>query len=52
MTRRFGKLLSLLLALCMLLALFPAASAAGETGITRAELALMIYEKFLPTPTG
>lgn len=52
MTKRAGKLLSLLLALCMLLALFPAASAAGEAGITRAELALMIYEKFLPTPTG
>ena len=52
MTRRFGKLLSLLLALCMLLALFPAASAAGETGITRAELAELIYQKFLPTPTG
>lgn len=52
MRRRFGKLLSLLLALCMLLALLPAALASGEGRITRAELAVLIYEKFLPTPTG
>lgn len=52
MTKPFGRLLALLLTLCMLLTLLPAALAAGETGITRAELAVLVYEKFLPTPTG
>ena len=47
MTKRAGRFISLLLSLCLLLGLLPTALAA-EPELTRAELALMIYEKFLP----
>lgn len=52
MTKRAGRFISLLLSLCLLLGLLPTALAA-EPELTRAELALMIYEKFLPAaPDG
>ena len=47
MTKRFRRAAALSIALCMLLTLLPAALAA-ETGLTRAELAVLVYEKFQP----
>lgn len=52
MTKRAGRLISLLLTLCLLSGLLPAALAV-EPELTRAELAVMVYEKFLPAaPDG
>ena len=48
---RIPRVISVLLALSLLLSLLPGALAA-EPQLTRAELAVMVYNKFLPTATG
>ena len=47
MSKRFRRAAALLITLCMLLTLLPAVLAA-EMGLTRAELAVLVYEKFQP----
>ena len=48
---RIPRVISVLLALSLLLSLLPGALAA-EPQLTRADLAVMVYNKFLPTATG
>ena len=48
---RIPRVISVLLALSLLLSLLPGALAA-EPKLTRADLAVMVYNKFLPTATG
>lgn len=49
MTKRFRRAAALLITLCVLLSLLPAALAA-EGELTRAELAVLVYGKFQPEP--